>query len=334
MQAVLCHAFDGMDALSYVTDATQPFFAPSPEQGRAWGDVRIRVRAAGINFADTLMIKGQYQVKPPLPFSPGLEVAGDVIEVADHVSRIKVGQRVMAVVGHGGYAEEAIAPEMNVYAIPDSMDWVSAAGFPIVYGTSGDALLRGQALKPGDILLVHGAAGGVGLTAVEVGKRLGATVIATAGGPEKLAIAEQHGADHLIDYRKEDIRNRVKALTDGRGADVIYDPVGGKVFDASMRAVAQGGRIIVIGFASGDVPQIPANIVMVKNITITGYHLGGWRILDPEGVRSSMETLLDWYAAGDLKPHASHTFDLKDYAEALETLKARKSTGKVVLTVG
>ena len=333
MQAVLCHAFDGIEALSFTDEAPKPAFNSSPEQARAWGDVRIRVRAAGINFADTLMIKGQYQVKPPLPFSPGLEVAGEVIEVADHVSRVKAGDRVMAVVGHGGYAEEAIAPEMNVFPIPDTMDWVSAAGFPIVYGTSGDALMRDNALKKGDVLLVHGAAGGVGLTAVEVGKRMGATVIATAGGPDKLAIAEQHGADHLIDYREEDIRTRVKALTDGRGADVIYDPVGGKVFDASLRAVAQGGRIIVSGFASGDVPQIPANIVMVKNVTISGYHLGGWRILDPEGVRAAMETLLNWYAAGDLNPHTSHTFDLKDYAEALETLKARKSTGKIVLTV-
>lgn len=332
MQAVLCHSFDGIAALTFVTDAPPPSFGPTPEQGRVWGNVRIRVHAAGINFADTLMIRGQYQVKPPLPFSPGLEVAGEVIEIADGVSRVAVGQRVMAVIGHGGYAEEVIAPEDNIYAIPDTMDWVGAAGFPIVYGTSGDALMRDKAVKSGDVLLVNGAAGGVGLTAVEVGKRLGATVIATAGGPEKLAIAAEHGADHLIDYREEDIRKRVKALTDGRGADVIYDPVGGKVFDASLRAVAQGGRIIVIGFASGTIPQVPANIVMVKNITITGYHLGGWRVLDPDGVRTSMETLLDWYAAGDLKPHTSHTFKLKDYAEALETLTARKSTGKVVLT--
>jgi len=333
MQAVLCSSFDGDDSLSFVTDAPQPSFPDSPDQDRRGGSVRIRVHAAGINFADTLMIKGQYQVKPPLPFSPGLEVAGEVIEVSGDVTRARVGQRVMAVVGYGGYAEQAIAPEENIYPIPDEMDWVCAAGFPIVYGTSGDALMRGGALKSGDVLLVNGAAGGVGLTAVEVGRKLGATVIATAGGSEKLAIAEAHGANHLIDYQTEDIRARVKTLTGGRGADVVYDPVGGKVFEASMRAVAQGGRIIVIGFASGDIPQVPANIVMVKNITITGYHLGGWRILDPEGVRASMETLLKWYAAGDLKPHVSHTFALKDYAEALATLKARQSTGKIVLTI-
>ncbi len=333
MRAVVCHSFDGMEALSFSHDVRPPDFNPSPEQAHIFGDVRIRVRAAGINFADTLMIQGKYQVKPPLPFTPGMEVAGDVIEVGPHVSRVQVGQRVMAFVAHGGYAEEAVAAEASVYAVPDTMDWVSAAGFPITYGTSCDALMRGGALGKGDVLLVHGAAGGVGLTAVEVGKQLGATVIATAGGPEKLAIAAQYGADHLIDYRTEDIRKRVKELTAGRGADVVFDPVGGEVFAASLRAVAQGGRIIVIGFASGDIPQVPANIVMVKNITVTGYNFGGWRVLDPDGVRASMETLLDWYAAGEIKPHASHTFPLEDYAQALETLKARKSTGKVVLTV-
>jgi len=213
------------------------------------------------------------------------------------------------------------------------MDWISAAGFPITYGTSCDALLRGKPLRKGDVLLVHGAAGGVGLAAVEIGKQLGATVIATAGGADKLAIAAEHGADHLINYREEDIRAKVKALTDGRGADVVFDPVGGDVFAASLRAVAQGGRIIVIGFASGDIPQIPANIALVKNITVTGYNFGGWRILDPQGVRTSMETLLGWYSSGALKPHVSHTFPLENYGQALETLKARKSTGKIVLTL-
>lgn len=329
----MCSSFDGMDALSFVDDAVPPIFNNSPQQGVLWGDVRIRVKAAGINFADTLMIQGKYQVKPPLSFSPGLEVAGEVIEVAPHVERIEVGQRVMALVAYGGYAEEAIAPEDNVYPIPDSMDWASAAGFPIVYGTSGDAFMRDNALKEGDVLVVHGAAGGVGLTAVEIGKQLGATVIATAGGPEKLAIAARHGADHLIDYREEDVRERVKALTDGRGADVIYDPVGGDVFNASMRAVTQGGKIIVIGFASGDIPQIPANILMVKNISVVGYHFGGWRVLDPVGVRATMETLLEWCAAGQLAPHVSHTFPISEYRKALETLTARKSTGKVVLMV-
>jgi NADPH2:quinone reductase len=333
MRAVVCHSFDGMEALSFSHNTTPPNFNPSLEQAHVFGDVRIRVRAAGINFADTLMVQGKYQVKPLLPFTPGLEVAGEVIEVAPHVSRVRVGQRVMAFVAHGGYAEEAIAPEACVYAIPDTMDWVSAAGFPITYGTSCDALTRGDTLRKGDVLLVHGAAGGVGLTAVEIGKRLGATVIATAGGAEKLAIAAQYGADHLIDYRTEDTRKQVKALTAGRGADVVFDPVGGEVFAASLRAVAQGGQIIVIGFASGDIPQVPANIVMVKNITVTGYNFGGWRALDPDGVRASMETLLGWYAAGEIKPHASHIFPLEDYAQALETLKARKSTGKIVLTV-
>jgi len=333
MRAVVASSFEGVDKLTLVETAPVPTFNTSPEQGRAWGDVHIRVHAAGINFADLLMVEGKYQVKPPLPFTPGMEIAGEIIAVAPHVTRFKPGQRVMAIIAHGGFAEETIAPEANVYPIPDSMDWVSAAGFPIAYGTSGDALMRGPGLNKGDVLLVHGAAGGVGLTAVQVAKRLGATVIATAGGADKLAIAKSNGADHLIDYRTEDIRQRVKALTGGRGADVVYDPVGGDVFTASLRSVVQGGRIIVIGFASGDIPQIPANIIMVKNVTVAGYYFGGWRVLDPEGVRITMETMLAWYTAGDITPHASHTFALKDYAEALQTLKSRASTGKVVLTI-
>jgi len=303
-----------------------------PEPELTEGGVRIAVKAAGVNFADTLMIKGEYQVRPPFPFSPGLEVGGEVLECAAGVTRVKPGDRVMAMVPHGGYAEQVIAPEVDVFRIPNSMDEVTAAAFPVVYGTSHVGLKDKLKLAAGEVLLVNGAAGGVGLTAVEIGKKLGATVIATAGGADKLAVAREYGADHLIDYRSEDIRNRVKELTDGRGADAVYDPVGGSAFDAALRATVQRGRILVVGFASGTVPQVPANIVMVKNISLIGFYWGAHRILDPDLIDRSFDELLGWYDAGDLKPHISHTFDLDDVAEAMGTLKGRKSTGKVVLT--
>jgi NADPH2:quinone reductase len=324
MRAFLCHDWGEAEAMQ-VEDA------PAPEMTA--DGVRIAVKAAGVNFADTLMVKGEYQVRPPFPFSPGLEVAGEVLECAPGVDTFKPGDRVMAMVHYGGYATEVVAPAKDVVRIPDSMDFTIAAGFPIVYGTSHIGLVDKLKLQPGETLLVHGAAGGVGLTAVEIGKLLGATVIATAGGADKLAVAKAYGADHLIDYKAEDIRERVKQLTDGRGADAVYDPVGGMAFDASLRATAQMGRILVVGFASGTVPQAPANILLVKNITLIGYYWGAHRKLQPELVRSSFATLMDWYEAGKLKPHISHTFDLADAAKAMAMLKSRKSTGKVVLTM-
>ncbi|MEK9754585.1 MAG: NADPH:quinone oxidoreductase family protein [Rhodospirillaceae bacterium] len=324
MRAFLCHDWGEAETM-------QAEDAPAPEM--AEGGVRIAVKAAGVNFADTLMVKGDYQVRPPFPFSPGLEVAGEVIECAPGVSAFKPGDRVMAMVHYGGYATEVVAPAKDVVRIPDSMDFTIAAGFPIVYGTSHIGLVHKLNLQPGETLLVHGAAGGVGLTAVEIGKLLGATVIATAGGADKLAVAEQYGADHLIDYQSEDIRERVKQMTDGRGADAVYDPVGGSAFDASLRATAQLGRILIVGFASGKVPQAPANILLVKNITLIGYYWGAHRKLQPDLVQSSFATLMDWYEQGKLKPHVSHTFDLADAAKAMAMLKSRKSTGKVVLTM-
>jgi NADPH2:quinone reductase len=297
------------------------------------GGVRIGVRAVGINFADTLIIAGKYQVKPELPFSPGFEVAGEVLECAPGVDGCRPGDRVMAVVDYGGFAEQVVAPAGNVHVLPDEVDDLTAAGFPVAYGTSHLGLKHRAKLAPGEVLLVHGAAGGVGLTAVEVGKRLGAEVIATAGGPVKLRVASEHGADHLIDSRAHDIRDRVKALTNGRGADVVYDPVGGAVFDASLRCTAPGGRILIVGFASGDIPQIPANILMVKNISAIGYYWGAHQRFAPEMMQSSFAELLTWLAEGSLKPHVSRTYDLTEAPAALEALKARKTTGKVVLTV-
>lgn len=322
MRAVRCDGFDGMDGMTIGE-------MPNPELPS--GYVRVAVRAAGVNFADTLMVKGEYQVKPPVPFSPGLEIAGFITETAPDVSEFTVGDRVMACVDYGGFAEEAVAKASDAYCIPDTMTFIEAAGFPIVYGTSHIGLVDKLKLKAGETLLVHGAAGGVGLTAVEIGKALGTRVIATAGGMDKLAVAKRYGADELIDYRTEDIRERVKALTDGRGVDAVYDPVGGSAFDASLRAVVQAGRILVVGFASGTVPQIPANILLVKNISVIGFYWGAHRVLNPNLIKRSFKELLEWFNAGKLKPHVSHTFPLADARSALETLADRKSTGKVVL---
>lgn len=325
MRAVLCKAHGEPESLVVETVAPPPL-----REGAA----RVAIHAAGINFGDILMVAGTYQEKPPLPFTPGFEIAGEVLEVAPGVTTVKPGDRVMGTVPNGGYADEAVASAEDLTTIPDSMDYAIAAGFPVAYGTSHGALDWRARLRPGETLLVHGAAGGVGLTAVEIGKAMGATVIAAAGGTEKLAIAKRHGADHLIDYSREDIRERVKALTGGRGVDVAYDPVGGDAFDASLRSIAWEGRIIVIGFAGGRVPQIPANLVLVKNCDIIGFYWGSYRKHKPAVVRSSYQHLFRWFAEGKLKPHVSERFDLADVAQAMRALRMRRSTGKVVLTTG
>ena len=237
----------------------------------------------------------------------------------------------MATVTGGAFAEEAVVDQTDIYVLPHNLDFVTAAGFPVAYGTSHLGL-RKAGLKAGETLVVHGAAGGVGLTAVEVGKALGAVVIGTAGGADKVKVALDHGADHGIDYKSEDIRERVKALTGGRGADVIYDPVGGAVFDASLRSIAVDGRILIIGFASGTVPQIPANILLVKNVTVIGYYWGAYRKIDPALVRASMQEALNWWAEGKLSPHVSKVMDLSEAVTAIEMLKSRAATGKIVLT--
>jgi len=325
MRAVLCRELGGPEKL-VVEDI------PSPPMRD--GAVRVAIHAAGLNFADILLIAGQYQTKPPLPYTPGSEAAGVVTEVGAGVRHVKPGDHVMAILEGGGYAEEAVTDAARVLPIPASMDFADAAGFPIAYGTSHGALEWRARLKPGEWLLVTGAAGGVGLTAVEIGKAMGARVIAAAGSPEKLKVAQDHGADHLIDYSKEDLRERVKTITGGKGADVIYDPVGGDVFEACMRSIAWEGRIIVIGFAAGKIPQIAANLVLVKNIDVIGFFWGSYLPRKPELVGQSMKQLLRWFEEGKLKPHISDRFDLKEVAQALEMLKQRKSTGKVVLTTG
>ncbi|GEQ97949.1 NADPH:quinone oxidoreductase [Iodidimonas gelatinilytica] len=298
------------------------------------GHIRIGVRACGINFADILIVKGLYQEKPPLPFTPGGEVAGEVLEVAPDVKGIKPGDRVMSMIGTGGLAEEALVAADMALPIPKSVSFEAAAAFSVAYGTSHVALAHRAGLKSGETLLVHGAAGGVGLTAVEIGKLMGATVIAVASTREKLDVAKSKGADHLINSKTENLRERVKEITNGRGADVIYDPVGGASFDQSLRCIAFEGRIIVIGFASGTIPQIPANLLLVKNISVVGLYWGSYAKKRPEILMGSMHQLMTWLGEGKITPHISHAEPLSNAVEALRALEERRSTGKVVVTMG
>ena len=324
MRAVLCREWGGPEKL-VVEEIPSP---PIRE-----GAVRIAVHAAGINFADLLLISGQYQEKPPFPFTPGMEAAGVVTELGAGVNAVQVGDRVMTLCGTGAYTQEIVVEASRVFKIPASMDFTAAAGFPVTYGTSYGAFDWRAHLQPGEWLLVHGAAGGVGLTAVEIGKVMGAKVIACASSPEKLEIAREHGADYLINYSREELREQVKTITGGRGADVIYDPVGGEVFDASLRCVAWGGRIVVIGFASGRIPQAPANLLLVKNIDVIGFYWGSYQARKPELLRDSYKTLFKWFEEGRLKPRVSHRVEINKVADAMNLLRERKATGKVVLTM-
>jgi len=324
MRAVVCRQWGGPETLVLEDMPSAPL---TPDQ------VRIRVRASGLNFADTLMIAGKYQVKPPFPFVPGLEAAGEVIEVGSAATRLKPGQRVMATARSGGsYADEMVAAVDTVVPIPDAMDFVTAAAFPVVYGTSHFALTQRGKLKAGEVLLVLGAAGGVGLTAVEIGKQLGATVIAAAGGPDKLKVAQEHGADHLIDYTRESIRDRVRDLTQGRGADVVYDPVGGDAFDQALRAVNWEARMLVVGFASGRIPAVPANLILVKNISVIGVVWGAQAQRDPALANQWLTELVGWWQAGKLKPTVGATFPIGRIGDALTALLSRKYAGKIVVT--
>ena len=295
-------------------------------------EVRIRVRACGVNFADTLMIAGKYQVKPEFPFTPGLEAAGEVVEIGTGVNHLAIGQRALAVLRFGGgYAEEIAINADAVVPIPDSMDFVTAAAFPVAYGTSHFALTHRGHLKAGETLLVLGAAGGVGLTAVEIGKQLGARVIAAAGSPEKLAVAREHGADELIDYQRESIRDRVRDLTGGLGADVVYDPVGGDAFDQALRAVNWEARMLVIGFAAGRIQSVPANLILVKNISVIGVVWGAQAARDPVLISRNLAELLRWWEAGRLKPLVARTFPLAEAGAAMEALLSRRYAGRIVL---
>lgn len=299
---------------------------PVPEP--APGQVRIRIAACGLNFGDLLIVKGTYQEKPALPATLGMEFAGTVEALGPGVETFAVGQRVAAYGGFGGLAEQAVVPANRVVAIPEEMPFVDAAAFLVAYGTAHVALDYKAHMQPGERLLVLGASGGVGLTAVELGKIMGAEVIACARGADKLKIAAAAGADHLIDSDGGDLRGQVKALG---GADVVYDPIGGKLFDEALRACNPDARLFPLGFASGEVPQIPANILLVKNLTVIGYWWGGYAKINPKVLTSSFEVLLDWYAAGKLSPHVSHRLPLAEANAGLNLLKTRRATGKVVI---
>lgn len=324
MRALLCTAWGGPDGLSMGE-------LPSPRPGA--GEILVGVKACGLNFADTLMIQGKYQERPEFPFSPGLEVSGEVLEAGPGVDDFVPGDRVIALCGHGGLAEQVALPAANAARLPQAMDFVSAAGFAVVYGTAHVGLAHRARLQPGEVLLVHGAAGGVGLAAVQVGRQMGATVIATASSEEKLAVARSHGAEHGINYGQDSFREQVKALTDGRGADVIFDPVGGEVFDQSLRCINWEGRILVIGFASGTIPALPVNLTLVKNISVVGVYWGAYRKRNPALLQQSWQQLLDWYAQGALTPLISETYPLEQAPAGLASIIERRATGKVVVTV-
>ncbi len=322
MKALLCHQFGPPEDLMLADIPSPPLDA---------GCVRIAVRACGVNFPDVLMIQGLYQLKPPFPFSPGLEIAGDIIEVAIDVPDLRAGQRVMATMMYGGFAEEVVVPAASVMPMSAEMSYERGAGFPLAYGTAHIALTHRAQLKAGETLLVLGAAGGVGLSAVELGKHLGARVIAAASTSEKLALARSYGADELINYRSENLRDRLNEITNGGGVDVIYDPVGGDIFDQAVRRIAWEGRYLVIGFASGRIPALPANIALLKNASIVGTFWGAYQRHDPGLIRRSFAQLGEWYAAGVLKPHIHDVFPLNEAPSALRLLMDRRAMGKILL---
>ena len=323
MRAVLCKQFGPPENL-VVEDVPTP----------AIGDhqVLLGVKACGVNFPDLLIIENKYQFKPPLPFSPGGEVSGVVKEVGAKVTGLKPGDRVLGAPGFGGFAEEIAIDARNVVKIPAAMPFDVAAAFLFTYGTSHYALKDRAALQPGETLLVLGAAGGVGLAAVEIGKVMGAKVIAAASSAEKLAVCREHGADEGIDYSSEDLKERIKALTGGQGAGVIYDPVGGDFSEAAFRSIAWEGRFLVIGFAAGPIPKIPLNLVLLKGAQIVGVFWGSFTAREPERHQANIRELMEWYTAGKLKPRISATYPLERVAEALGDLAARRVKGKVVLT--
>ena len=296
--------------------------------------VRIRVRAAGVNFPDLLIIEGKYQFKPDMPFAPGAEVAGEVVEVGAAVTRFAPGDRVIGMTRWNGYAEEAVVPEERCLGLPAGMSFEIGAGFPMTYGTSCHALVQRARLQAGETLLVHGASGGVGTAAVEIGGCLGARVIASGGSDDKLrAVQERYGVADLVNYRTDPAwKDRVKALTGGAGADVIYDPVGGEVFEQSLRCINWDGRLLVVGFAGGAIPSVRANLVLLKGCQIVGVFWGAFVRREPEANRANFEQLFAWFDEGRLRPLVSRTLPLERAPEALRLLERREVVGKIVLT--
>jgi NADPH:quinone reductase len=324
MKAVLCKQYGPPDSLVLEE-------LPSPHAGP--GEVVVSVKAASLNFPDVLIIQNKYQFKPPLPFSPGSELAGVVKEVGDGVKGFKPGDNVIAFTTYGAFAEEVKTEASRLVALPNGMSFTEGAAFLLTYGTTDHALRDRGALATGETLLVLGAAGGVGLAAIEIGKALGARVVACASSEEKLAVCRSHGADATINYATEDLRERIKALTDGKGVDVIYDPVGGPYTEPAFRSLAWRGRLLVVGFAAGEIPKLPLNLALLKGASVVGVFWGDFARRQPKEFAQSIRQLGQWYGEGKLKPHVSQTLPLEKAAEALKLMAARQVKGKLVLTV-
>jgi NADPH:quinone reductase len=324
MRAVVCRELGPPERLRLEEFESKPL---------AGGEVRVALRAAGINFPDILMAAGEYQLKPELPFTPGVEAAGEVTEVADDIARIAVGDRVIVKMRHGAYAEEVVVAPSQLTRLPANFDDAEGATFLAAHGTAYHALIDRAQLGRGEVLLVHGAGGGVGLAAVEIGKLLGATVIAAASSEEKLAVAKAKGADHGVLYAREPFRDAVKRITGGRGADVVFDPVGGEVFENSLRCIAWGARILVVGFTGG-IGLAHTNLLMIKGASVLGIRAGEAVRKNPVLGEERLKTLLGWAAGGHVRPHISHRLPLEDYAQAMRLLIDRKAIGRVALVMG
>jgi NADPH2:quinone reductase len=324
LKAILCKSYGSPDDL-----VLEQIDAPPLGDGQ----VRIHVVACGVNFPDVLMIAGKYQMRPPMPFTPGAEISGKIIEVGVNVSHLETGQRVLALCGYGGMAEQACVDAHAVVPIPDTMKFETAAAFLLTYGTSYHALKQRADIQPGETLLVLGAAGGVGLAAVELGNKMGAVVIAAASSTDKLALAQKYGARHGVNYSDTSLVDAVKELTEGRGVDVIYDPVGGALFDDCLRSIAWNGRILVIGFASGEIQTVAANLPLLKGSSIVGVFWGRFTEREPELNRRNTIELLEMHSTGQLMPCISDEFALQDAAAALQTLAERRAMGKVIVKI-
>ena len=322
MKAIVCEAWGLPDTL-VVRDL--PDVVPDA------GKVAIRVEAAGVNFPDVLIIQNKYQFKPELPFTPGGELAGTVMAVGEGVTQYKAGDRVIAFVGQGAFAQQISVPVASVMPMPPGMDFDTAAAITLTYGTSHHAVVDRAQLKAGETMLVLGAAGGVGLAAIEIGKALGARVIAAASTDEKLEVCKQHGADATINYSTQDLREAIKAATDGKGPDVIYDPVGGVYAEPAFRSIGWRGRYLVVGFANGEIPKLPLNLTLLKGASLVGVFWGEYVRREPKANQAGMRELMGWLAEGKIRPHISGRYALADTPSALNDMAARKVTGKVVI---
>lgn len=322
MKAVLCENWGRPDTLRIAELAD---VIPGP------GQIAIDVKAAGVNFPDVLIIQNKYQFKPELPFTPGSELSGVVRALGDGVTNAKVGDKVIAFIGHGAFAQQVLVPANATIPMPPDMDFDTAAAITLTYGTSHHAVVDRAQLKAGETMLVLGAAGGVGLAAIEIGKALGATVIAAASTHEKLEICRQHGADAVINYSTEDLREAIRVATNGKGPDVIYDPVGGIYTEPAFRSIAWRGRYLVVGFANGEIPKLPLNLMLLKGASLIGVFWGEFAKREPKANALAMRELITWLAEGKIKPHISGRYALKDTANALNDLAARKVTGKIVI---